>query len=610
MAIPKQVVQFFFGATDEDTSAKGVKLGDLVIAQNVQQLHGGEFIKRGGLYQTLQSYSGDTVEPDSLVSPDGVQAIIHDLDTDGAYVATGEVEATGLERPINQSQGASLRLMPTTQVRFPARERDTQAAPMCKQSGDFYAFLVDDEHIRVVRQSADGSTMIDDSGSVAINGPKGTGSYPSTHIKSFALVNTDDFDAEYLWIFWVDWSTNAGAQQNTDGVWAIKFNKADLTTYTQSVVSDGGTDGLYLTSISASIVGNGKLVVAQVGNIGHGETNFRDACASVDWHAQHFYFASNGTRSQIGYKTVTITQEFNWCASGCCMLTIDGVAAFNTGNFMYAAWLNSATYQDQWMLTVLTIPEDFDETGKETDGSYSTVIAITTLPDAVAGHGIAMGSVTGYETATGAFLVAQMRHNWGANLVYPDGVYTSDRLYTMGLDWKNTGAGDVTPTWTARGAWLAHGWFEWTDGTKCVITGYEDPDALQVPYHLRNAETGQILAQFSYGEGAHAGGTATSTTQVTGHWNDLNQPMIQGDSATSSHDNVVLATQSANVTGTTDIVSVLLDKPAYQNPAAWGNMALVTGPVPTIVNGWQKVTEAGPLVAPPRFLTCQGVGET
>jgi hypothetical protein len=608
MAIPKQVVQFFFGATDEDTSAKGVKLGDLVLAQNVQQLHGGEFIKRGGIYQTLQSYSGDTVEPDSLVSPDGVQAIIHDLDTDGAYVATGEVEATGLERPINQPQGASLRLMPTTQVRFPARERDTQAAPMCKQSGDFYAFLVDDEHIRVVRQSADGSTMIDDSGSVAVYGPKGTGSYPSTHIKSFALVNTDDFDIDHLWIFWVDWSTNEGAQQNTDGVWALKFSKADLTTHTKWCVVDGGTDGLYLTSISASIVGNGRLVVAQVGNIGHDELHFRGACASVDWHAQHFYFASNGARSQIGYKTETITQEFNWCASGCCMLTVDGVAAFKTGYFRYAAWLNSSAYQDQWMLTLITVPEDFDETGNETNLTHVAVHQIRTAELVGTGHGMGLGAVTGYETATGVFLVAQMRYYCGAALVDPDGEYTSDRLYTMGITWLE--ANTATIDWTARGAWLAHGWLEWTDGTRCVITGYEDPDALQVPYHLRNAETGQILAQFSYGEGAHAGGTATSRTQVDGHWSDINQPMIQGDSATSSHDNVVLATQSANVTGTTDIVSVLLDKPAYQNPAAWGNMALVTGPVPTIVNGWQKVTEAGPLTAPPRFLTCYGTGNT
>lgn len=613
MALPKQVVQFFFGATDQDTSAKGVKTGDVVIAQNIQQLHGGELIKRGGFEQSLESYDGATCEPDSLVSPDGAQTIIHDADTDSAFVATGDTESTGLERSINQSQGASLRLMATTQVRFPASETDTQAAPMCKQAGDYFVFLVDESHIRVARKSTDGSSVVDDSGSVAVVGPapEGGGPHASTHIKSFAVVNTDDFDDSYLWVFWVDWSTNAGAQQNRDGVWAVKFSKADLTTYSFYNVAHGGEiPNLCLTSISASIVGNGNLVVAQVGNIGHGGTwiDFRTACSSVDWHAQHFYFDKTGTRSQIGYKTNVCEKEFNWCASGCCILTQDDVASFVSGSFRYAFWCNSDAYQDHWMLTVATIPEDFSDTGKEGSGSYLTVSAIKTDEDLALGHGMALGSVTGYETAAGAMIVAQFRHYLGTGLVDPFGAYTCDRLYTMGFNF--TGSLMATPTWTARGAWLAHGWFEWTDGTKCVITGYEDPDALQVPYHLRNAETGQILAQFSYGEGPHAGGTATSTTQVTGHWNDLNQPMIQGDSATSPHDNVVLATQSANVTGTTDIVSVTIEKPSYQNPASWGNMAIAPGPIPTIVNGWQKVTEAGPLVAPPRFLTCYGTGNT
>ena len=58
MSIPKQPISLFFGATDQDTSKKGVKLGNLIEVKNVKQVKGGELTKRDGFTETAQTYAG------------------------------------------------------------------------------------------------------------------------------------------------------------------------------------------------------------------------------------------------------------------------------------------------------------------------------------------------------------------------------------------------------------------------------------------------------------------------------------------------------------------------------------------------------------------------
>ena len=71
-----------------------------------------------------------------------------------------------------------------------------------------------------------------------------------------------------------------------------------------------------------------------------------------------------------------------------------------------------------------------------------------------------------------------------------------------------------------------------------------------------------------------------------------------------------LALQSGNITGSVDIASVALDKPVFQPPTSFGAFELAAGPIPTVVSGWQRLREAGPLVYPSRIRSAYGVGST
>ena len=98
-------------------------------------------------------------------------------------------------------------------------------------------------------------------------------------------------------------------------------------------------------------------------------------------------------------------------------------------------------------------------------------------------------------------------------------------------------------------------------------------------------------------------------SQIAGRVADVAQPML-ATAGVGSGNQILLAMQSANITGSVDIANVTFAKPAYQQPAVFGSFALSPGPVPTIVSGWQRLQEAGPLVYPSRLETAFGVGST
>jgi len=120
-----------------------VQLGDLITAQEVRQVKGGEFSKRDGFGQIAQVYNGQaSCAPDSVVTPDGVQVLTRDAATDHVF-------ARSITNTLNQDQGHADRFVPYVRTRFPAVGTNEQAAPMAKQAGNYVVRLIDEGHFVV-----------------------------------------------------------------------------------------------------------------------------------------------------------------------------------------------------------------------------------------------------------------------------------------------------------------------------------------------------------------------------------------------------------------------------------------------------------------------------
>lgn len=611
MPLPKQSVQFVFGATDEDTSKKSVRLGGLISAKNTQQIHTGEHVKRGGFVQYDQIYdSPSTVTAESITSPDGAQVLIRDSATDTVF-------ARGTDSTHNIAKGSTPRLMVKWPIRFPALATGDQAAPMPKQAGDFYVYLPDEQHFVVAKRSSDSETLLDTTTFAA-----SAGSPASTHVKSFAVIDNATFDASNLWIFWIDWSSAAsiGNQHNRDAIRAVKVSH-DLVTVTQYTVDTGTTTNKMCTSICASVTDDGYVTVG---------CTTAHAVTTPDDYTAFWDFRKDGPPNHTGIKvnkydatpslkfsteSERTTIQAGWTASGICALTSAGAYTLHSGFCSFAFWASNTSALTSSDLLLATVNES---TGEIT---YVTIDTVTdaghVLASGFSGRTLFMGSVTGHETQHGAFIAAQMRIYYrtsGGGFEDPSGDYGlyPDQLFTKAYSYDSRGAPyGVAVEWTARGAWLASGWFMSNGGIPLVITGWEDNDKIQMPYHLRRFDTGAIVAQFAYGEAAYPGGTATTDAQIEGHICDLNQPMSAIDPTEfEAEKGLVLALTSAAVDGSVDIANVTLDTPQFSNPSIFRSFALIPGPIPTIASGWQNIAEAGPLVYPSGLRACWGEGSS
>lgn len=622
MVISKSIVQFFFGATNQDTSKKGVKQGDLITARNMQQLHPGEFVKRGGMAQYAQTYAGlgATFAPDSISSPDGVQVLTREPTTDTMLARSSDATH-------HANMGSSLRIMADPTIRFPATSTGKQSAPMAKQAGDYYVWLDDAQHFMIAKRSTDSEAELATLGPVAVAGPGHSGGTilpDSAHVSSFAAIDSADFDTDNLWVFWVDCSTNAGAQQNRDGVWGMKVPHTLVGPVTFYEIHSGTQSNLMFTGISATILTSG-LMLAVCGchpTNGGPDTyanyiGFRVACSSVNTAllCLRIYVTGEVAWSSTTEKTSTAAC---WTASGVCHLSIKTIASFRANHFYVSLWAGNATSVNSADLVVV----DSNESGSndQTWHILATVDNTGYIPVGSPDHPFFIGSTTGHEVAPvgsgswgsgGAYVVAQYRifYHYGSPIEYVDPVVDyPDQIFTKCYEWFANGTSPYL-LWTVRGAWIAQGWFKWTDGTELLITGWQDGGELQTPYHLRRLDTGAILAQFAYGQGPYAGGCSDEGTQIANAIADIQQPML-GAAGYQSELQILLTMQSSNIAGSVDIANVALSKPAFQNPTIFASFALSPGPVPTVVDGWQRLREAGPLVYPSKVITAFGTGST
>jgi hypothetical protein len=591
--LAKQVVSVFLGATDQDTSKKGVKLGDLITAENWQQIKAGELTKREGFTETAQTYEGKSAfTPDSFCSPDGSIKLVRDSADDVAY-------AQGPAGGEWKSKGGTQRLLCKSALRFPSTASDTQIAPMIKQSGDYFVWLDDTTHFRYAKQDVDGVRLAYMSAPIAVNGPAGSGPAASMHVCSFCVVQNASFDASNIWVFWVDWTTNAGTQQNRDGVWALKI-PLDGSATSQINVYPGTASNLHILTGITETYAHGALWLAQCGiYLSAGSAvDFRSGSAgAIDGYCRHFKVDSAGTVTGLqGVTTTTGSSSRSWIASGICMLTTPEYS-YSASSLLYAFWTQHASDSTLARLVLVLVNKDTSAaTQVELDvvnlDSYILPATLTTQHNYI-------GTVTGREHATGCYVVASVRvssENAGTSAWTDVGTNTADRIYTKCISYLPAGP-TVTTVWAARGAWLAHGIFRRTDET-------------QMPYHLRRLSDGAIVTQFSYGEGAYPGGCGKLADQFTYHAADLQQPYLSKQPYSESYPSVVLATTSANVTGTVDMAAVAITRPSYQNPTQERGLSVAPGGIPTIAGGWQNVQEAGPLVYPGSLTSFWGQGAT
>lgn len=613
--LAKQVVSVFFGATDQDTSKTGVKLGDLVQAQNCEQVKGGEYTKRLGFTASAQVYAGAAGTPDTLtsvesvVSPDGVQVITRDAATDTVYARTTDAAH-------NAYKGDALRIAAKTSVRFASTVSGHQAAPMAKQAGNYYVYLSDPGALVVaLRSSNSGAILRKVSVPISYGSP-----YPSTHVSSFAVVDNATFDATSIWIYWVDWTTNAGAQQDRDSIRAVKIAHDFSATSFYRLTTPSALNECY-TSICASVTSDGyvTLGVTVAHDTDGNDVAFRDFRASASAVSTGLLVCKYDATPSIKFSSQRMTTPSalnTWTASGVCALTVAGSHSHHTGICRFAFWgsnTSNRTYADLMLASVDEATGDQSWLTLDTATNVGHLSAFTdsqpnTLPYFV-------GSVTGHDTASGVVLAAQIRvyYQGGSAGQWVDpatdvGTY-ADTISTTG--YVVTDAGSVHKTWTAGGAWLAHGWFPYYISgvpVDVLITGWQDTETVQMPYHLRRLDTGAIIAPFALGQGAFAGGTARDNAQITNHVCDLNQPTSQASGATSNC--CVLSLQAANVSGSADIASVSFSRNMYQPPASFRGLALYPGPIPTIVSGWQNLRETAPLSYPSQLRSFWGRGSS
>ena len=604
MALAKQILQFVFGSTDQDTSKKSVQMGNLVSAVNMQQIHAGKHCKRGAFVQSSQTFDvPSTITGESIASPDGRQVIIRDGTTDTQF-------ARSTDQHHNMAKGASKRLMVTWPMRFPARSTGQQATPMAKQAGDYYVWLRDESHFMISKRSADKETKLLAAGPI-----QATAGGVISHVKSFAVIDSAAFDASNLWIFWVDWSTNADAQQNRDAIFLAKVSH-DLQTVTFNRILSGTASNRCLTSICATVTADNLVTVAaSIANRADVPSNefydFRSDATRVDTGLVVYKYNSTPTL-QFSSETIRTSSVGNWTSSGVCPLTTSATA-YRPGRCRFALWVGNTSSMTSLDLVMVEVDESTSEQ------TWTTIETLTNDGHGEQGeHGgrpYFVGSATGYETASGSIIAAQMRiyyHGVDADTwqdppmdagLYPDHLWT--RIYACS---------DITGPYviaTVRGAWLASGWFLSDDGIPLIITGWQDYDAVQMPYHLRRLDTGDIIAQFAYGEAAYPGGCATTNGQITDHVCDLNQPMSNtAPLSIAPEKQVVLGLTSAAVHGSVDIVNAEFDRTPFSAPQSFRSFVLAPGPIPTIVSGWQDVAEAGPIVSPSGLRAYWGVGVT
>jgi len=598
--IAKQVVSVLFGATDQDTSKKAVKLGDLVTAENCVQIKGGEFTKRDGFTATEQTYENrQSVYPDAFCAPDGAVKLVRDTTDDVAY-------AQGAAGGEWKSLGGSLRLVVKDKLRFHSTDSTKQIAPMAKQAGDWFAWLDDEEHFRYAQQDQDGTRLARISDPLAVDGPT-AGDGGSTHVKSFAVINDTTFDAANLWVYWVDWTWNVEAQQNRDAIWALKIPR-NWTTPEQLLIRAGTAAGRYiLTAITATVVG-GACYLAQCGiYTGTGDAvEFRSPSAmQMDGWAQHFAVTNTGTVDGLLHGYLRSSTSRAWCASGICWLSSTG-RRFEDDHLYYAFWTQHLTDRTKCTLVLVDVTVS---TGA-TDAHDIKTIDLTTEanPALFTVNHTFVGQVSGREYDGGVAIVASVRatnEKTGTNPTTDiNTTVKGDRIYTA--MYTRTTGGTLRTQWTARGAWLAHGIFRMAGSTSdFIVTGWHDADEVQLCYHLRDFWTGHIVCQFLYGQAAFAGGCGSSYAQLARHVSDIQQSNLSGNVYSA-----VLQTASANVDGACDISSIEVARPTYQQPAAARGLALAPGGIPTIAGGWQNVQEAGPLTSPSLVQSFYGAGSS
>jgi hypothetical protein len=599
--LAKQVVSVLFGATDQDTSKKAVKLGDLVTAENCQQVKGGEYTKRDGFTATEQGYENrQSIDPEAFCVPDGTVKLVRDATDDVAYAqgpAGGEWE----------SRGGSPRLIVKDRLRFNSTDSTKQISPMAKQAGNWFVWLDDESHFRCAEQDPDGSRLAYISDPIAVEGPT-AGSGTSTHVKSFAVINDPTFDASNLWVYWIDWTWNESAQQNRDAVWALRIPLA-RTTPEQIKVAPGIADNRHiLTAITATVV-DGVCYLAQCG-IYTGEDDaveFRSSGAlQMDGWSQHFTVNNTGVLTGTIHGYLRSSTSRAWCASGICWLSSTDYR-YVADHLYYAFWTQHTSDRTKCVLVLVDVTVSTGGTDahdiKTADLTTDAVPAVFT-----AGHCF-VGQVTGREYDGGVAMAACVR---ASNEKTESNAYTdinttvkADRIWT-GMYTRTTGGGDVTQ-WTARGAWLAHGILRMAGSTSdYIVTGWHDADEVQICYHLRDFWTGDIICQFLYGQAAFSGGCGASYTQLVEHVSDIQQPNLAGDIYAA-----LLPAASVNVNGSCDISAIEVSRPSnYQSPAPVRGLALAPGGIPTIAGGWQDVQEAGPLVYPSLVQSFYGEGSS
>jgi hypothetical protein len=267
MPLSKTPITLFYGATDQDTSSKKVQLGDMVLAENVVQIKGGEFSKRAAFVaDEVQTYEGQAgLDPDSIISPDGTQVLTRDATTDHVFARSATTTS-------NQDQGNADRFIPYVNTRIPALGSGQQEAPRAKQAGNYIVWMLDDQHFQIAQvnpviaaqqgsSTDDAETIVQTSEVLSV---LTISDASSLQIKSFAVIDHQLFDPNNLYIFWVDWSSN---------IWAYQVPHSNLNTGTFKHVGTTNVSGdACLTSICAGMVSTTNLNPLNTLYLGSGGT--------------------------------------------------------------------------------------------------------------------------------------------------------------------------------------------------------------------------------------------------------------------------------------------------------------------------------------------------
>lgn len=611
MAIKPIPLKYFFGATNTDASKKAVRIGDLIEASNTRQLNAGEYVQRGAFLadktQTYERFGGGLV-PISLTSPDGSQLITRTSDGRAYLSVDGEN---------HRFLGSLAPVLAEAVVRSPAGASGENVYPLAKRAGQYSVHFVKADTFEVTKSDLNGSGIIErhrismQAGNMNV----------STGCRSLALISSDDFDDSALWVLWTNWAA-ATDIHNPGAVYARRIPYADLTGGSAYVAYQGtgsGSDkGIYLTSVSASVVGDSSLcAVAFCGFDSHDGGG-----APVNWWYTEtanlkngpaingfFYLdKTTGLAKSDPAPDFTITiDDRPLVGSGCCILTAKGVHEHHTGHWKYAFWTAGSTslasagtiaVVDVTIASGVTATTHMDGEVLPTTFDYP----LDPLPNGATFIWHWLGSITGHETASGVDLIASCRHFWfyipsGGSYPYSfPGTPSADLITTKRI--TLTDAGTWATLWTARGSWLACGYFrDPSDSEDYVVTGYCDKDEVLPTYHVRRSVDGSIVAQIAYGQAAKPGGVALGRLQTSYFLSDIQQPMLYG--GTVKH--VVLGMLSENTDEAVDVAEVVLSQPsAWQVPAVAGGVLYAPGPILNTCGGWQTMREAVPLLSPGR----------